>query len=139
MNSTDFIKNAIDPVQWLRKSVELRRSANALWDAFFEQMLIWSRKLRDGTPEDESASDEVYGYLTSAKMLYGLSLETALKAHLLKNSPDTVQLKMSADGTGQVTEVEIKQFGVSLGSGHNLEQLAQRAGVFERTVDPLFN
>ncbi len=119
MDAESFLKNAIDPLLWLRKSVALRRSGDRLWESFFESMLTWSEISAVGNEEDPSW-DEVYAYITSAKMLYGLALETAFKAYILRSKPEDVSFKMSADGTGKVQDVEMKQFGVSMGTGHNL-------------------
>lgn len=139
VEADEFLKNALDPVRWLEKSVELRRSGDALWDAFFEAALVWAKRTQEEPPADESAWHDVYGLLTSGKFLYGLAVESALKAHILRDAPGFVQLKMSGDGTGRVTEVEFKQFGMGMGSGHNLERLAERAGVFDRRSDPLYH
>src|SRR5215831_9517838 len=76
---------------------------------------------------------EALGYFSIAQMLYGLALETAFKAYILCHHPEEIELKMIADGTGNIHTVEIKQFGTPLGSGHDLERLAEKAGVFARS------
>lgn len=139
MNAETFMKNATDPHQWLEKSVDLRRSADRLWESFFETSLKWAKSQNPEADDKTNALwEETYGYLTSAKLLYGLALETAFKAYILRARPSDITFKMSADGTGKVLEVEIKQFGVSIGSGHDLEHLGEKSGVFDRSTDPLF-
>lgn len=139
MNAEDFLKAAIDPNRWLQKSIALRRSADRLWETFFEAGLRWAEQRSD--PEEqiaEDAWDEASGHLTCSKLLYGLALETAFKAWILRESPESIELRMSADGTGAIREVEVKQFGVSLGVGHNLEKLGELPGLFSRGTDALF-
>ncbi len=77
-------------------------------------------------------------HLLLAQMLYGLALETAFKAHLLATQPTTVDLQISSDGAGNLRNVEIREFGVSLREGHNLLKLAEQVGVFYRGAGALF-
>jgi hypothetical protein len=139
MNGSEFLKAAIDPELWLDKSAGLRRAGNRLWDCFFEATLRGAREYRANN--DIAGGDlwaEGWDYLTSAKSLYGLSAETALKAHMLRNRPEEIEFKLIADGSGVIQSAELKQFGVQLGSSHNLEQLAQRTGILTLPNNPIF-
>jgi hypothetical protein len=139
MDAPDFIKAAIDPDQWLTKSAALRRSGNRLWDSFFEETLRYATEQRQGSVEaaDKSFS-EALEYLTSSKFLYGLALETAFKADLIRRRPSDIEFRLSADGTGTIQSAELKQFGVQMGSGHNLEQLGLRTGILTTENNPVF-
>lgn len=140
MDAPTFLKTATDPDQWLAKSAELRQAANRLWDSFFETTIRGGLHHRAHQPEAErSAWKEASAYLTSAKFFYGLSLETAFKAHILKSRPGEIEFKLSADGKGEIQEAEVKHFGVALGSGHNLEELAKRLGVLTVEGNPVFS
>ena len=81
---------------------------------------------------------EAAEYLVGSKFMYGLSLETALKAHFLRQRPADIEFRLMADGTGAIQSAELKQFGIQMGSGHNLEQLAQRLGLFTLAGHPVF-
>ena len=130
MNARDFLKAATDPDGWLRMSVTLRASANALWDCFFRATLQYAKSCAGERVGDVAKWDEAVGYLTVAKMLYGLALETVLKAYLLRHTPEEIEFRLSADGLNNLTSAEIRQFGVPMGEGHNLLRLAEKAGVF---------
>jgi hypothetical protein len=139
MDAHTFLKKAINPDEWLAKSATLRRSGDALWDRFFESIVHFAAATKDGGDANaDHSSRAAADYFTSAKLLYGLALETAFKAYLLKHRPEDIEFKLSADGTGEVQTVEVKQFGVSMGSGHNLEHLAQRTGILTLAENPLF-
>ena len=120
MEAPEFLKTAIDPERWLTKSAALRRAGNRLWDSFVEYWIRSGLKRRAYKKEEANALfDEATEYLTSSKFLYGFSLETAFKAHLLKHKPDEIEVKLSADGTGDIRSAELKQFGVQIGTSHN--------------------
>jgi hypothetical protein len=139
MNAQDFLANVSDPSQWLRKSTDLRASADRLWETFFEALVLSVRERHlQGRHRDEAKWEEATGYLNSAKLLYGLALETAFKAHILRTQPESIELRMSADGTGTVQQVEVKQFGTGMSSAHNLVVLAERAGLFRRGHGEIF-
>jgi len=139
MNGSEFLKDAIDPELWLDKSAGLRRSGNRLWECFVEATLRSARQYKANN--DIAGGDlwaEGWDYLTSAKSLYGLSTETALKAYMLQHRPEEIELKLTADGSGVIQSAELKQFGVHLGSSHNLEQLAQPTGILTLASNPVF-
>jgi hypothetical protein len=71
-------------------------------------------------------------------MLYGLSAESAFKAAILRTRPTDVEFRMVADGTGKIQSAELKQLGLSMGSGHDLVRLAEKAGVFRRGEGEIF-
>jgi len=134
-----FLKAAIDPEQWLSKSAALRRSGNRLWESFLEGWVhvgLHSRAYRK--EEADKTWSEALDYLMSSKFLYGLALETSFKAHLLKERPSDIEFKLTADGRGEIQSAEFKQFGVQLGSGHNLEQLAERTGILSLDGNAVF-
>lgn len=133
MEADEFLKAAQSPVEWLKKSVALRHSAEELWEAFVLAMLHWGAYVKSGEPDEKNEADfdRAAGILDAAKLLYGLSLETAFKARIIETEPTSIEFRMTADGAGKIKHAEIKEFGASLGAGHNLEYLAERAGLFE--------
>ena len=138
MNAETFLELATDSEAWLRKSAELRASADVLWNACFALVGQWAIKQRDGASDADELWNLAIAHLSASKMLYGLALETAFKAAIIRDSPSTVALKMTADGSGKVQQVEVKQLGVSMGSGHDLVRLAEKAGVFRRGNGEVF-
>lgn len=62
-------------------------------------------------------------------MLYGLAVETALKAYLIEHFPDKVEIAVVADGTGRATKASIRQIGAHPKDGHNLYKLAVAAEI----------
>ncbi len=132
MDANRFLQTAITPGEWLKKSSALRRSADCLWDQFHSATLRWLKSVDTSVGRgDDILWEEASAHLNSSKLLYGLSLETTFKAAILQTRPTDIEFKMSADGTGAITAVEVKHFGVSLGQGHNLELLAEKAGAFD--------
>jgi hypothetical protein len=139
MDAPAFLKTAIDPEQWLTKSAALRRAGNRLWESFFENWLRSGLRHRSyRVDEAKMFFGHAMDYLTSAKFMYGYSVETAFKAHLLRHSPGEIEFKLGADGTGEVRSAELKQFGTQMGASHNLEQLGQRTGVLTLEGNPIF-
>lgn len=137
MDAKEFLANATNPGEWLTKSVDLRIAGDRLWDRFFKCVVQWGKAQASERDVDllEKSEREGGACLWAAKLLYGLALETAFKAHILENQPEKIELTMSADGTAQIQHVELKQFGVSLGSGHNLLKLGETAELFSDGVD----
>lgn len=138
MDADTLLEIATDSRSWLRKSAELRQSADVLWGACFRLSVEWATKHQEGAPDADATWNTAMGHLSSAKMLYGLSLETAFKATILRDCPDAVEFRMVADGTGKVQQVEMKHLGVSMGSGHDLVRLAEKAGLFRRGTGEVF-
>lgn len=135
MDAERLLETAKDPRNWYSKSAALRRSADALWEAFFACTLDAATEI----DESDSRWSEAMGYLDSAQLLYGLALETALKGYILEERPGDITFKIEADGTGKVRDVQVTQFGVSVGQGHDLEKLAGLVGLLDRTENPVFN
>lgn len=139
MHAEDLLRAAKEPAAWLAKSLDLRRSANALWDAFFRATLEHARTYNKVTQSGDDAKwNEALGYLDVAKMLYGLAVETALKAHLLEANPASAEFQLRVDGSGKVVDAQLKQLGVPLGQGHDLVLLAEKAGVFTNGDKAIF-
>lgn len=139
MDAETFLKTAIRPEQWFQKSRSLRRSADRLWDCFLSAWMEYAKTFdRAKQTGDEAKFGEAFEYLRVAQMLYGLALETAFKARILREAPGAIEFDMSADGTGAVQSVTIKQFGVPIKEGHDLVALADKAGIFRRGDGALF-
>lgn len=139
MDADTFLETAKDPANWLMHSLALRRSADRLWEAFGAATVAWAKKAKAlGTESAEAEWEEAVGYITTSKLLYGLALETAFKAHIAAHYPEQIEFDVTRDKDGTVQEVQLKRIGVSMSSGHNLERLAIEAGLFRRDTDPVF-
>lgn len=139
MDAPEFLKTAIDPELWLQKSAALRRAGNRLWEHFFEDWIRSALRRRSHRMDDaKTLFENAIDYMNSAKFMYGFSVETAFKAHLLKHKPDEIEFKLSANGKGAIHTAELKQFGTQMGASHNLEQLGQRTGILTLEGNPVF-
>lgn len=133
VDAEDLIKAVKDPALWVQKSISLRRAANKLWEAFFRTSLLGT--FETPKPESEQQLDEALEYLLTAKMLYGLAIETALKGHLVAADPKNTNIEVQIDGAGTVVQAELKQVGVSFRQGHDLKILAEKAGAFTKLAN----
>lgn len=139
MDADTLLMVARDRGAWLSKSAQLRHSADWLWEGFLAATTEWAKKRRDGSAHAEAEFDTAMTYLQSSKMLYGLAVETALKAVILALHPESVEFELTADGAGKIQHVRMKQFGVSLGASHDLVRLAEKAGALKRGPGELFS
>ena len=128
MDASSFVETSRDPAKWRKHARSLRRSADVLWRDFMEVLLaeVASAKAKQVQP-DLSAAQEA---LEASKFLYGLALETALKAWIVQNSPDRIEIRLVVDGTGKPSSAELRTLGVPACNGHNLLALAEVAGLF---------
>lgn len=138
MDAETLIHRGTDPDAWFAKSRSLRTSGNILWDAFITELTTYAVAIRDNDLQANMVWDRASELLTSAKMLYGLSAETAFKGTILRDRPADVQFHMEADGQGTIQRAELKQLGVSMGAGHDLVRLAEKAGAFRRGTGEVF-
>lgn len=128
MQASEFLQKSKDPVEWRKHSRALRRSALALWGEFEKTLLTAIRFGADnGTEPNLDEADEIFA---STKLLYGLALETALKAWIIENSPESIEIKVTMNGRGEAIHAELKSLGVSTTQGHNLMALADAVGIF---------
>jgi hypothetical protein len=133
MDANKFLELATDKDAWLQKSRDLRGAADDLWSVFEERTAAWALAYKRKEP-DNAIWEHAFARLTTSKMLYGLALETAFKARILSDRPGDIVFRMAIDGSRKLHLVEMKQFGVSMGSGHDLVRLAEIAGAFEPKV-----
>jgi len=68
-------------------------------------------------------------YLETAHLLYGLAIEVALKGELIRLDPNNVRLETSINKEGVLDGVSFKGIKGVKGDGHDLVQLAERAGL----------
>jgi hypothetical protein len=104
----------------------MRRAADTLWEKHEQTVLA---AVGSGVVND-ALFDVAMQFMQSAKLLYGLALETAFKAAIVANNPADIDLRLSMNGLGEITDVEVKSLGVSGAKGHDLESLAEKVGVF---------
>lgn len=63
-------------------------------------------------------------------MLYGLAIETALKARIIELDSNAIDFREKRDGEGNVVDLQIVKIGAELGKdGHDLVKLATVAGL----------
>ena len=129
MQAETFLEKSHSPGAWRKHSRALRRSANVLYDDF-EAVLLESIKEAKalGQKTDHERAIEA---IETAKLLYGLALETALKAWIIEHKPSQIEIKITIDGSGEAKHAELKSFGGNGNQGHNLSALAEVAGIFE--------
>lgn len=132
MQAEDFLEKSRNPRAWRKHSRALRHSANVLYDDF-EVILAESitEAMACGQKTDLERAVEA---IETAKLLYGLALETALKAWIIEHKPSQIEIKITIDGAGEAKHAELKSFGVNGNQGHNLSALADAAGIFEGGV-----
>jgi hypothetical protein len=138
--ASEFIERSRDPSAWRKHAKALRWSANLLWEEFTRVVTEEvSTAFQSKTEPNLVASIEA---LETAKLLYGLTLETALKAWIIEHVPSKIELRVTMDGKGEATHAELKTIGVPASNGHNLLALAETAELFGerfRTVIPTEN
>jgi len=128
MQATEFVNKSTDSKAWRKHSRALRRSADVLWDDFVELVAqaALDAKAQSTKPNFESAIEAI----ETAKLLYGLALETALKAWLIEHLPEKIEVRLTMSGDGTPKHAELKSFGIPLSQGHNILALAEAVGVF---------
>lgn len=129
MQAETFIEKSRSPQAWRKHSRALRRSADVLYEDFIRILSSSIKTSKDlGEEPDHDPAIEA---LETAKLLYGLTLETALKAWIIEHHPSQIEIKITIDGAGEAKHAELKSFGVNGNQGHNLSALADVAGVFD--------
>lgn len=129
MQAETFLEKSRSPSAWRKHSRALRRSANVLYHDF-EEILVESIKEAMGLGQ-KTDHEQAIEAIETAKLLYGLALETALKAWIIEHKPSQIEIKITIDGSGEARHAELKSFGVNGNQGHNLSALADVAGIFE--------
>lgn len=131
MQAAQFIERSKDAKAWRKHARALRRSADVLWQEFERSLLSAMRiGVSQGTEPDLDESIETF---ETTKLLYGLALETALKAWIIEHKPSEIEIRVTMDGSGEAKQAELKSIGVPSSQGHNLLALAEVAGLFTST------
>ena len=129
MRAETFIEKSCSPTAWRKHSRALRRSADVLFDDFIAVLTDSLKEAKAlGKEEDREQAVEA---IETAKLLYGLALETALKAWIIEHKPSHIEIKIIINGSGEATHAELKSFGVNGNQGHNLSALADISGIFD--------
>jgi len=125
----EFLTQARDPMAWRAKAISLRRSADAVWEAFSGALLKSIDKEKKSFNEEafQGATD----LLRNSQLLYSLAAECALKGLIIQKSPADVVFETTVDGTGALRDAKIKQIGKTRIDTHNLEKLAEISGVLD--------
>jgi hypothetical protein len=126
--AAEFVERSRDPNAWRKHARALRRSANVLWEEFTRVLVDESTTaIRDKTDANLDLALEAFD---TTKLLYGLTLETALKAWIVEHFPSKIEIRVVMDGRGDATHAELRAIGVPTSSGHNLLALAEAADLF---------
>lgn len=123
----EFLTRARSPMAWKAKAISLRRSADAVWDAFSETLLKSIDK--ESKSLDEEDLQCAIDLLRNCQLLYSLAAECALKGLIIQQSPTDVVFETTVDGTGALLNARIRQIGKTRIDTHNLEKLAEISGV----------
>jgi hypothetical protein len=134
MNPEDFLSRAKDPSAWRAKALSLRRSADAVWDEFSRRLVAAIDK--DTKSCDDHKLAEATDVLRNCQFLYSLSAECALKGLIVKKNPTAVLFGTTVDGSGSLIDAEIKHIGNIRVDTHNLEKLAETAGILPSGAEP---
>lgn len=128
MIAEKFLEKSRDPNAWRKHARALRRSADVVWEESVRLLVtdVNESRSRGVEPELETAIETI----ETAKLLYGLSLETALKGWIIEHDPTKIEVRVSMDGTGQAITAELRTVGVPISNGHNLLALAEAANLF---------
>ena len=136
MNATELVSKVHDPQEWRKHARALRRAGDALWDKSTEAMGNAALEHRESSEElDLTITLE---FIESAKLLYGLSLETALKARIVEQFPEQVEVRLIMNGRGTVMSAELRQIGVHTSQGHNIIALADKVDLFGSSFRHVF-
>lgn len=135
MHPETFKEIVASPTNWYDKSFRLRASARVLLERSTKHQATptkvadhhWTIQL---DPEEMAERLEMSRV---AALLLGLAVETALKGRILERSPEAVEIKMTADGTGELTSIALGHLGFA-DDGHSLEKLAEHADVIKGSV-----
>lgn len=136
MHPSTFIDQSTNPAAWRKHASALRHSAEVLWDDFTKILIECVASRPEGDVSNVAPAVEAFGV---TKLLYGLTLETALKAWIVEHHPEKVELRVILNGRGDASEVELRTLGVPTSSGHNLLLLADVAGLFDETFADVVN
>lgn len=129
MKTDDFINTATDSTAWLKKAKALRRSADSLWDLFTEEL---KNAYKSGTDElDLDYLEYATDVLRNSQLLYSLCAECVLKGLLIKNDPSSISITTVIDGNREFVSAEFRKIGKIQIDTHNLEKLAEAAGVLK--------
>jgi hypothetical protein len=122
----EFLARARDPMAWMAKAISLRRSADAVWDAFSEVLMASIDK--ESKSFNEEGIQDATNILRNCQLLYSLAAECALKGLIIQQCPTDVVFETTVDGTGALLDAKIKQIGKIRIDTHNLEKLAEISG-----------
>jgi hypothetical protein len=134
--AAEFLERSKDPAAWRKHARALRRSADVTWVEFERILVASAAGISEGNYE--TVFEEALEAFDTAKLLYGLAFETALKAWIIQHFPSKIEIRVAMDGKGEATHAELRAIGVPTSSGHNLLALAEAAELFgERFGDLL--
>jgi len=122
MDANDFLEVVTDPNEWTSKARALRNSASVLFELF---ETAFARMEEEGFSQPEE--DEALEFLRTAQMLYGLVVENALKATLIRQHPEKIRLEVETNGRGEAERAVLRFDKIG---GHDLVGLAKASDVF---------
>lgn len=132
----EFCQVASDPCAWKAKALVMRDAAQTIWDSYLGLF-------EDAKPKDKGQQMAVlrtwFERMHIAQLLYGLVVETGLKARIIADEPDSIEFREKKNGNGEVIDISITKIGVELGAdGHDLIKLASVAGMLGEVDGELY-
>jgi hypothetical protein len=136
MDPQDYVDLAKDPSSWFRKADDLLKDHNVLWEKGEEVM----NQIAEAPPSSAKGklSRRLASIMLSSELLLALSLENALKGHLLSEKPQEVEMRITVDGEGDFKEARLTSIAES-NPDHDLSGLAHEMGVFAQKNNSLLD
>jgi len=130
MNPETFRTLLSDPTSWRQKAESLRRSGDALWNVYLNQLTSALRN-PDADLHDDEGTLLAFNILWNSQLLYALAAECGLKGILIRSQPKLVQnqLTFENDDQGNVISAKFK-CGFPFNT-HDLEALARKVGILD--------
>lgn len=133
MNADEFVNKVIEPTEWMGAAKQDIRNADLLWEEGEEN--LFPMRLEGG--ELREPTQKALDHLTGSIFLMAMAVENALKAKLISDRPEDVELRLSLNAKGEKSGAELKEIGGNP-LNHNLEKMAEHAGIFDRSTASLF-
>lgn len=120
MNDVDtYIKKLKDPQSWF----EYYRQQKLIGDILLEKLLNKEQLLRMKDDFDNSDFTTIF---VNAHYHWGIAIENGLKGLIAKYYPEQIEYEIKGD------HISLKNIGGKAGKTHNLYQIAQMVGIFDK-------
>ena len=128
MKASDYFQLVSNSEAWLYRSIGLRAAADRLLETAVTQRSI--EETRESFVNDFAYCEAC----EAAKLLYGLSLETALKGIIVQRNGSSVGVEVEMTGEGKLISVKLRTSGLNPAQGNHLCALARLVAEENRAV-----